>query len=242
MILYYLDQVSIIMANKPWITQKGMRWTFWVLVFILIATIGLCIGFYAEPEIYQFWKQTISSLGQVNTWPSGNENKISQWIFTAGFLIIALGTLFMMVAYTNNRGFYGAGWKVIFLFVFFFGAIGTAFPADHPDATFRMYHVIGAALFVSGFGLFNFVAQLLRFIRKHTPIPKNGAKKWDFYADLVFVILVFLSVIWYLLSGLFGWIDVNLGWFEQIFNLFISQKILLFIGCVAAFLLDVDDM
>jgi len=133
--------------------------------------------------------------------------------------------------------------KIFFLFVFFFGAVGTAFPADHPDPTFRTYHVIGAALFVTGFGCFNFVAQLIRFIRKHTPIPKKGAKKWDFWVDLVFVILVFLAVIWYLLSGLFGWIpDLDLGFLEPVFNLFISQKTLLFVGCIAAFLLDVDDM
>ena len=184
MVLYYLDQVSFIMATKPWITQKGMRWTFWVLVFVLILTIGLCIGFY--PGEYLFFKQTISSLGHFIA-RNGDPNSISRLIFTIGFCSIAAGTLFMMVAYTNIKGFYGAGWKVITLFIFFFGAIGTAFPADHPNETYQMYHLIGAALFVTGFGLFNFVAQLLRFIRKHTPIPKKGARKFDFWLDLVFL-------------------------------------------------------
>jgi hypothetical protein len=229
------------MANKPWITQKGMRWTFWMLVMILILTIGLCIGFY--PGKYLFFKQTISSLGHFFA-SNGDPNTISQKIFTAGFLVLGVGTLFMMIAYTNVRGFYGAGWKVITLFIFFFGAVGTAFPADHLDETFRMYHIIGAALFVTGFGLFNFVSQLLRFIRKHTPIPKKGAKKWDFYVDLVFVILVFLAIFAYLVSGLIGFLPYpNIAeWIRVNFVLEISQKILLFIGCIAAFLLDVDDM
>jgi len=123
-----------------------------------------------------------------------------------------------------------------------FGAVGTAFPADHPDATFRIYHIAGAALFVSGFGLFNFIAQLLRFIRKHVPKPTEGKRKWDYYLDLVFVILVFIAVLWYLLSGLFGFLGISTSWVLTIFNLFISQKILLFVGCIAAFLLDLDDM
>ena len=227
------------MSDKAWITSKGMRWTFWILVIVLILTIALCIVFY--PGEYLFFQQTISSLGHI--FASNEEiNTISQWIFTAGFGIIALGTLFMMVAYTNVRGFYAPGWKVFMLFIFFFGAVGTAFPADHPDPTFRIYHVAGAALFVTGFGLFNFIAQLLRFIRKHAKKPTEGKRKWDFYIDLTFVILVFLGVLWYLLSGLFGFLELELGWFAIIFNLFISQKILLIIGCIAAFLLDLDDM
>jgi len=228
------------MSNQAWITSKGLRWLFWILVVFLLLTIGLCIAFYPEP--YQFFKQTISSLGQVKSWPSGLPNPISQWIFTAGFGLLAIGVLFMMVAYTNVKGFYGAGVKVFVLFVFFFGAIGTAFPADHPVSTFVTYHVIGAALFVSGFGFFNFVAQLLRFIRKHVPKPTEGKRKWDFYLDLTFVILVFLAVAWYLLSGLFGMIGITNSIILTIFNLFISQKSLLFVGCIAAFLLDLDDM
>ena len=209
------------MSDKPWITSKGMRWTFWILVGVLILTIGLCIAFYPEP--YQFFKQTISSLGQVVTWPSGLDNTISRWIFTIGFGIIATGALFMMVAYTNVRGFYGAGWKVFMLFIFFFGAVGIAFPADSPNVTFKIYHVAGAALFVSGFGLFNFIAQLLRFIRKYVPKPSEGRRKWDYYLDLVFVILVFIAVLWYLLSGLFGFLTITTPWVLTIFNLFISR-------------------
>jgi hypothetical protein len=216
-----------------------MRWTFWVLVFILILTIGLCIGFY--PGEYLFFQQTISSLGLIYA-RNGELNEISRWIFTTGFELIAAGALFMMVAYTNVRGFYGAGWKVIALFIFFFGAVGTAFPADHPNATYQAYHLAGAALFVMGFGLFNFISQLLRFIRKHTPIPKKGSRKWDFYVDMIFVILVFICVLWYVLSGLM----INLlhypgPWFGP-FNTEVSEKILLFVGCAAAFLLDLDDM
>jgi len=228
------------MSDKPWITSKGMRWVFWTLVLILILTVVLCIAFYPEP--YQFFKQTISSLGQVKSWPSGLENKISAWIFTIGFGVIAAGALFMMVAYTNVKGFYGAGLKVLMLFIFFFGAVGTAFPADHPDSTYRIYHIIGAALFVTGFGLFNFIAQLLRFIRKHVPKPTEGKRKFDFYLDLTFVILTFIAVVWYLLSGLFGFLGFTNSLVLTIFNLFISQKILLFVGCIAGFLLDLDDM
>ena len=118
-------------SSQPWITSKGMRWVFWSLVLLLIAIVGLCILFYPEP--YPFFKQTVSSLGETHSWANNLPNTISQWIFTVGFVLLGIGTLFMMVAYTNVKGFYGAGWKVITLFIFFFGAIGTAFPANHPE-------------------------------------------------------------------------------------------------------------
>ncbi|MBN2154836.1 MAG: DUF998 domain-containing protein [Candidatus Lokiarchaeota archaeon] len=227
-------------SNHPWITSRGMRWVFWSLVFLLLLTIGLCIAFYPEP--YQFFKQTISSLGEITSWPSGLPNPISQWIFTIGFSLLGIGTLFMMIGYINVKGFYCPSLKVLFLFVFFFGTVGTAFPSDHPNPTFRMYHFIGAALFVTGFGLFNFIAQLLRFIRKHVPKPADKKLKIDYYIDLIFVILVFVAIVWYLLSGLFEMLGIITPWVVLIFNLYVSQKILLIVGCIAAFLLDLDDM
>lgn len=229
------------MTTKGWISQKGMRIYFWVLTGILMLTVLLCILFY--PEEYRFFQQHISSLGQLYSRWSRLPNTISRWIFSIGFVILGVGTLIMMIAYTNNRGFYGAGWKVFTLMIFFFGCILTAFPCDHPDETFRDWHVIGAVCFVSGFALFNFVAQLLRFVRKHVKTPKEGKRKWNFYFDLVFVILVFIAVIWYLVSGLFHDIlHISAGAFDKILNLFIAQKMILIFGCIAAFLLDVDDM
>jgi hypothetical protein len=229
------------MLNKR-IASKKMRWTFWSLVILLILTVVLCILFYPEP--YQFFKQTISSLGQIKSDPSGLDNSISRWIFTSGFTLIGVGALIMMIFYTHAKVFYGAGLKVFFLFVFFFGAIGTAFPADSPDPTYVIYHLVGAGLFVTGFGFFNFIAQLLRFIRKHVPKPTEGRWKFDFYLDLTFVILVFICIVWYLLSGLFSANILNItnNFVLTVFNLFISQKSLLFVGCIAAFLLDLDDM
>ncbi|TFG21421.1 MAG: hypothetical protein EU530_00265 [Promethearchaeota archaeon] len=149
----------------------------------------------------------------------------------------------MMVAYTNVREFYGVAWKVFTLVIFFFGCILTAFPCDHPDKTFRDWHVIGAVCFVTGFALFNFVSQLLRFVRKHVKKPTEGKRKWDFYFDMIFVILVFIAVIWYLTSGLFHDIlQISAGVFDKILNLFIAQKMILILGVVASFLLDEDDM
>jgi hypothetical protein len=229
------------MTTQGWITQKGMRIFFWVLTSILILTITLCIIFY--PERYRFFKQHISSLGQLySTW-SHYPNTISRWIFSIGFIILGIGTFFMMIAYTNVKGFYGAGWKVFTLVIFFFGCILTAFPCDHPDKTFRDWHVIGAVCFVSGFALYNFMAQMLRFVRRHVRTPKEGKRKRDFYFDLIFVILVFVTVAWYLLSGLFHDIlHITVGDLDPIFNLYIAQKMILITGCIAAFRLDIDDM
>jgi hypothetical protein len=216
--------------------RKRLRWTLWSLVLLLLITIGLCILLYPEP--YEFFGQTISSLGEVTS-KSGLSNATSQWIFTTGFALLAIGVLVMLTWYFKFAGLYMSWLKGLILVMFFVGTIGTAFPADHSKYAFL--HIVGCALFVFAFGLYNFVSQLLRFIRKHVPKPKK--RIWDFYLDTTFVILVFLAVVWYLLSGLF--IDIlgkNASWIRAIFHVPISQKVLLIVCCIAAFLLDLDDM
>lgn len=71
---------------------------------------------------------------------------------------------------------------------------------------------------------------------------KSKSHNWDYYLDLVFVIIVFVLMVWYLISGLLGIIDVEkIGWLS-IFSTAISQKSLLSASVIAAFLLDKDDM
>jgi hypothetical protein len=227
-------------TSKVWIGQKGMRWAFWALTLLLVLTIALCWIFYIGN--YTFFGQTISSLGHTTdiVFPF-NKNTISQWIFTGGFILMAIGAVVMIVGYFTPKTFYGAGFKIFFLFMLVFGAIGTAFPADI-GGVIGTIHIIGAGLFVSGFGLFNFSAQSLRYIRKHMIKPTSGRRKFDYYLDLTFVILTFIAVAWYLLSGLFIDILGNPGpWFGPL-NTPFSQKILLIIGVISAFLLDKDDM
>ncbi|WP_457558371.1 hypothetical protein [Candidatus Harpocratesius sp.] len=71
---------------------------------------------------------------------------------------------------------------------------------------------------------------------------KSKSHNWDYYLDLVFVIIVFVLMVWYLISGLLGIINVEkIGWLS-IFSTAISQKSLLSASVIAAFLLDKDDM
>lgn len=213
-----------------------MRWLLWVLVFFLLITVGVCIWFYSQIEIYEFFGETISNLGGIRT-QTGWLNPISQWVFTGGFILLGIGSFVMLIGYFKNLNYYQGGLKASILLIFALGAFGVAVPYDHP--TLSALHLVGTAMFVGGFGVFNFICQLLRFIRKFQPKPQ---KKLDYYLDLTFVILVFLALAWYLLSGLFDLIHLDNDLVHLIFHLEISQKILLMISCIAAFLLDLDDM
>jgi len=83
----------------------------------------------------------------------------------------------------------------------------------------------------------NFVSQMLRFIRKHwTPPPK---RRFDFYLDLIVVILVFavmiVSVIAYIVDIVFSVSLIAL-------SAELWQKVILLVDAVAVIFIDVDDM
>jgi uncharacterized membrane protein len=149
--------------------------------------------------------------------------------------------------YVTGTSFYVGTTKIIVLVFFMVGAIGTAVPWNTPNYA-SILHFIGAAFFVGGFGIYNFICQLLRYIRKHTPKPTK--KKFDFYLDKTFVILVFLVTVWYLVSGLLGLLEQSIlfpefekvGYVALIFQTALSQKMVLFISGIAAFLLDPEDI
>jgi hypothetical protein len=241
------DHHPIMVSDKK---RRTLIWVFWSITILLLLTVVLCIVFYGEP--YRFFKNYISDLGNISTPEvigvpgSGNQpNPLSQWIFTGGFTLIAIGTLIMIGIYIGNKGFYMGWLKVLILFMIFFGALGVAIPADTShdlygsQGVLGWLHIVGAALFVSGFGLYNFVSQLLRYIRKHAEKPIDRKRRFDYYFDLSFVVLTFITVAWYLLSGLLVTI---LGVFNVPYLTEIAQKALLITASIAAFLMDLDDI
>ncbi len=225
---------------------KTIRRLIWAIVAILIFTILTCWLFYAEP--YRFFQMTISDLGTFFTVTEGNPNSVSQWVFTHGFLVIAglLGVIILL--YIKESGYYAKKAKIIILGIFLLGAIGTASPYDSNirflgigGEILHVMHYFGAAFFVIGFATYNFISQLLRYIRKKKA-GKYPKKNLDFWVDLLFVYIVFIAVVWYLLSGLLGLLDISKVGFWSIFPTALSQKILLFVSSIAAFLLDENDI
>ena len=234
--------------NPP--KAKKMRWLVRSMILFLALVIIFCWIFY--PVKYTFFKMTISDLGMFY---NASFSAKSRWIFTIGFLIIAILILNLNVMYMKGTGFYHKTLKIIILCIFMLGAVGTAAPHNSDDFitgflgdALTVMHFVGAGFFVGGFGMYNFVCQLLRYVRKKKQgqYPKKEGvswkRKWDFWVDLVFVYLVIIAIVWYLISGVLGIFHVDKTGILIIFQTALSQKMVLFVAGAAAFLLDPDDI
>ena len=216
------------------INQNRMRWMVWSIMFLVILTIGLAWVFYAYPfqEPYNFFKETISMLGGINS-EQGFGNFPSYAIFTIGFLIVSVLSLVASILYlANSEDFEYGILKGILILMIAIGTFGTAIMHD----LMQIIHGIGAFMFVSGFGITNFVWQLLRYARKLEQPPEN--RRWDFYLDAVFVWILLASILVYFV---FTAIYYFLGYLTFTY-VATSQKVLLICIIIATFLLDRDDM
>jgi len=216
------------------INQNSMRWMIYVVVSLLIITIGLSWGLYSTREPYRFFQETISMLGGLKT-ANGFGNFPAYAVFTIGFLLVSVLCLVTSIIYMANLEDFEYGiLKSILLFIIAIGTFGTGIMYD----LLTIVHGIGAFLFVTGFGVYNFVAQLLRYARKKEEPPTS--RKWDFYLDAVMVWVLFaITLAYFVLTGLhyfFPVLGVSHEWVA------LSQKILLFVIIIDVFLLDREDM
>ena len=218
------------MSHK--INQNSMRWMVFSVMLLVILTIGLAWVFYSLREPYEFFRETISMLGGIQT-ENGHNNFPSYAIFTVGFLLVSVLSLVTSIMYfANSEDFEYAVLKGILLLVIAIGTFGTAIMHD----LMQIIHGIGAFLFVSGFGITNFVWQLMRYARKREQPPEN--RKWDFYLDAVFVWILLASILVYFS---FTAIFYFLGHLTFTY-VATSQKVLLICIVIATFLLDREDM
>jgi hypothetical protein len=246
--------VNVNLVQNPPQANK-MLWIIRGMVIFLTFIIIICWIFYAER--YRFFNFTVSDLGAFFTHEHDYLNPTSRWIFTFGFLTLAAVILVLNIMYMKGTGFYAKKFKIGILIFFMLGAIGTACPFDSDKGmtgffgeAFHIMHFIGAGLFVGGFGIYNLVCQLLRYIRKKKQgqYPKKEGVSWkrnrDFWVDLVFVYLVLAAIIWYLTSGILGIIiGPKTGILAILLPTAFSQKmVLIFAGIAGLFLLDPDDI
>jgi hypothetical protein len=212
------------------VSPGAMRWMIWVIAILLILIIGLAWGFYAES--YDFFQETISMLGGFNT-ENGISNFPSFMIFTIGFLLVSVLCLITGIIYlVHYEDFDYAVLKGILLLIIAIGTFGAAIMHD----LMKIIHGIGAFMFVTGFGIINFVWQLMRFARKKALPPKT--RKWDYYLDLVMVFVLILSIlVYFTFTGIYYFIlDISFTYVAT------SQKVLLIAILIAIVLLDKDDM
>ncbi|NHK30798.1 MAG: hypothetical protein FK730_05565 [Asgard group archaeon] len=224
---------TALMDTKIRKSQKAIRIIIWSIVPIVIITLGVAWAFY--PESYEFVYEFISNFGRFNSYDLSLDNTTSMLIMSIGFGLIGFISLAIAVFYFIRPVLQYNILKGLLYVILFLGAVGIAVPADHPRL--NIMHNIGAIMFIFGFGMVNFVSQLLRFIRKHD--LKSEKKSLDFYLDIVIIAIVFSVMI---LLGIFYLLNQTFGITGPAIVAQLWQKILLIVGFIAIFFLDVGDM
>ena len=214
-------------------TQIVINTLYLLLVPVISITILLAWWFYPEP--YNLTQEYISALGGYFS-DQGLPNTTSSMIMTIGINVSGFITLIISIIYFYKTDLQYNNIKSFFNLLLTLGALGVATPQDHP--ILRIYHGIGAAVFIIFFGVLNSVTQLLRFDRKHRK-PKSPAKAFDYFKDLTMVIIVLLTVV--IFAG--SYVTSKFSTIEE-FGIIarLSQKVVLIVDCVAIFFLDLDDM
>ncbi len=214
--------------------QTILRLLVWSIAVVMILTIAL--AWWQYPESYNFFQDTISSLGG-NFSISGLDNSISSMIFSIGISICGgIAFIVAMIYFFKNELFFNTGKAIIALFIVV-GAIGISIPRD--QGQLLILHGIGAIIFIGSFGIFNGVLQLLRYSHKHRPKKPEEKKTLDFYLDLTMVYLTGLSIIFYLIIFVLH-LAFSIDLIGQGHAL--GQKIVLITSNIAIFFLDKDDM
>lgn len=211
--------------------QRILRFIIWSIGLLIILTVALAWSLY--PEKYDFFGETISHLGGIES-DTGLDNTKSSLVMMVGFILVSIFTLGLSISYFILKKLRYNYVKGAFLLSMMIGGIGISLPWDHPS--FMIIHSIGAAIFLLSFAAFNFVAQILRYLRKHK--PKLNRKSFDFWIDFIFVWLVFLTFALHLLACLLAACQI----FIIVLDLVITQKVALIVNLIAMILLDKEDM
>ena len=199
---------------------------------ILIVTIGLAMWQY--PETYELFNEHISNLGGIVS-EEGHANFNSSLIMIIGFSICAAIALSMSIIYFLSKKLTYKIPKGVLALALSVGAAGIAVPLDH--TTLRQFHYIGAALFILGFGTYNFVCQARRYFRKHGSWFKPK-KKFSFWFDFVFSWIVLAAVVMYLVVFLL----MHFTTYTNMLSGPLAQKIVLFVDLFAIIIFDRKDM
>lgn len=187
----------------------------WFAILIIIVT-TVCIIFYNET--YQFWEEAVSNLGGVRTKDLNRLNIGCMILFILGFLGISYHSVNTGLEYLQSKHQF-KNLKAILLFIISAGAFLICIPHD-----VHWIHGVGAFMFITGFGVLNFVLQELRYYGEKGPMDTN--RIWD----LFLVVMLFLLIISYFITVIIG------GGIENVL-----QKLILITSIASILSLDNDD-
>jgi len=239
-VIYDIEKVGACMSgeeirnkqNPELRTQKALLGLYWCVAPIILLTIAF--AWWQYPETFEFFYEFISQLGGLES-EHDLPNLVSSRIMSIGFGLCALIFLVIAIIYLFKPQLEYNYWKSFLNFVMVIGSAGIGTPLDHP--TLRLFHGVGAALFLVCFGFLNFVDQYLRFNRKH--VKQTSEKNRDYYRDFTMMIIVFVFVTIFVLSYV---LRASVEHYLAEYPARISQKLLLIVICIAIYFLDTNDM
>ncbi len=148
--------------------QKIIRILVWLMPVAILVTITTAWIFYPEP--YEIFYESISALGGIYS-EHGLMNAKGSLVMNIGFGITAALGITISIIYFIRTDLDAHILKACLTLIVGLGAIGIALPHDKSGLIF--YHFMGAFTFITAFGVYNFIAQVFRFIRKHKPKQAN---------------------------------------------------------------------
>ncbi|MBN1329476.1 MAG: hypothetical protein JXA54_08380 [Candidatus Heimdallarchaeota archaeon] len=213
------------------LVQQFIRILIFFIPIIITLTIG--IAWWQYPEKYEFFQEFVSYLGGIKS-QLGFDNQISSLIMIIGFVSISIISLTIAIIYFLKSNLKYNISKAVFALFLTIGAAGIAIPHDQPNL--HIVHGIGAFMFILGFTIFNFIAQVLRFIKRKKRINyRKAGLIMDFTVSLVVIFALVLFILFYILERVAsGSVPSYLAE--------LSQKIVLMVDCIAVFFLDNRDM
>ncbi|NHJ87695.1 MAG: hypothetical protein FK734_19695 [Asgard group archaeon] len=205
-----------------------------LIFFIPIAIIlTIALAWWKYPEPYEFFQEFVSNLGG-NYSEHHYDNQISMLFMIIGFGTISLISLTVSIIYFIKKELKYHISKGVFGLFLTIGAAGIAIPHDQPNLS--LVHGISAFTFILGFTIFNFIAQVMRFILRRRRIKhRRVGLIMDFIVSAFVIAALLLFLLFYVLERVAsGSVPVYLAE--------LGQKIVLIVDCTAAFFLDIRDM
>ncbi|MHA1673394.1 MAG: hypothetical protein ACTSYI_07180 [Promethearchaeota archaeon] len=250
---------NISKSNIRYYYERAILILYFCIAFVLVHTLFNTIVHYPEP--YLFFKETFSRLGGITS-SVGNPNDSGAAIFATGIQICGLLTLILGFAYLywdrviqpsqqseliqstqstqstdtqeNIKSKSNLGFSIL-SFIMSGGFILLTVPYDHPRLT--ILHIIGVIMFVGGFAVLNFYAQIHRrtLIGSGNKLGKNVTFVEKFLIGAIFVLGILYAVAFFLDFTFVG---------NEIFHYLnaTSQKAIIFTCLLAIFNLDPDDV
>jgi MFS family permease len=128
------------------------------------------------PERYNFFQETISGLGGIDTYQEDIPNLVSQWIFSGGLYVCAILCVTLasfMVHHINNCKHWWGICRIVVLLIMAVFACLLAIPRDSDRPSL---HYWGAIIFIASFDVLMVLIQIFQTKKMENKLDKLKAR------------------------------------------------------------------